>query len=657
MILVVGILFTLGMAFFPIIHNLELRTLTLRQLLFVYSKQPERTAPIALIEENNDTWFKARDVFGYLWRREAFAYVVRFMRRSNPKALVFDISFNGGEYEVNTEGEQLFLDELMKSSNVASTLVLNAEQEPDFDDLPDSTRTRLLAGSVKIEGLDENHPLYDFTYQGLVPPFSGILNTPTDFYSATGSAHSTDGQIRYWVPVSLVGRGKTIFPHIALALYNDNKPLRLTDDHVLRWDGGSIDLGEQEKPVIKWYANLADKKIYPSYSLWEVVVSELTYTCREPPIPDLCKVVDVPGTPPVEPEAFNGRYVLVGEVLENFRGDNHSTIFDSMNGRKYPGVYILANTLDNLISGDFVLPAPFWMNVLFFIIWVALSLWAVMRFNNLLWLGGLTASFIVGHTVISVLAYQKADLWINMTYPILGILLCFTLGAAYRFVTAERQRRQLRFAFGKYVSPSVMKIIEKNPETISLGGQRSEITVLFCDIQGFTTFSESHTPEEVQAFLTRFFGVMNDIILNRFDGTINKLMGDAIMAYWGFPLQGQNHALQAVRAALAMKAALAGLRKEEGLEGLNIRIGINTGPAVVGNIGSEDFMDFTIIGDTVNTAARLEALNKEYGTRIMISGSTWEKIREHIECRELGTVQVRGKEEETYIYEPLSGKI
>ncbi len=179
------------------------------------------------------------------------------------------------------------------------------------------------------------------------------------------------------------------------------------------------------------------------------------------------------------------------------------------------------------------------------------------------------------------------------------------------------------------------------------------MTFMFSDIRGFTAFSDQNEPEVVQTFLSQYFSTMNGIIMHQYRGSINKLIGDAIMAYWGFPLNNEDHAFLAVCAAMTMREAMQAWQSQQDKLPIHIGIGINTGDAVIGNIGSDDFMDFTVIGDAVNVASRLEGMNKEYGTTIIISAATYQKVQDRIEARSLGWCELKGKSEPVEIFEPL----
>ncbi|MBI5966515.1 MAG: adenylate/guanylate cyclase domain-containing protein [Deltaproteobacteria bacterium] len=243
-----------------------------------------------------------------------------------------------------------------------------------------------------------------------------------------------------------------------------------------------------------------------------------------------------------------------------------------------------------------------------------------------------------------------------MTYPLLNLILTYLGITGYRYMTEEREKKKIRGAFQYYLSPSVVDQMLHNPEKLKLGGEKKDLTVLFSDIRGFTSISERMTPETLVKFLNEYLTKMTDIVF-KYDGLLDKYMGDALMAIWGAPLDQPDHAQRACYTALEMVEELWGLQKKwsaEGLPTLNIGIGINAGPMVVGNMGSERRFDYTVMGDSVNLGSRLEGLNKLYGTNVIVSEMTYERVREEILGRELDSVRVKGKDQRVRIYELLA---
>jgi adenylate cyclase len=228
---------------------------------------------------------------------------------------------------------------------------------------------------------------------------------------------------------------------------------------------------------------------------------------------------------------------------------------------------------------------------------------------------------------------------------------------SYRFLVEEKEKKRIRGAFQRYVPPSVVEEILSDPDKLKFGGEKRELTVLFSDIRGFTTYSEKYPPEQVVEILNQYLTAMVEVIF-RYQGTVNQFLGDGFMALFGAPIHYPDHAEKACLTALGMVGELERLFakwKAEGREGFEIGIGINTGDMVVGNLGSSQLFDYTVIGDNVNLGARLEALNKDYQTKfhIIISEATYQQVRERAVVRRLDSVMVKGKTRPVVIYELL----
>jgi class 3 adenylate cyclase/CHASE2 domain-containing sensor protein len=679
-ILLIGLLW---LGFRDVFYAWELNTLSVRQRLFsLPPASRSQITPLALVNYDDKTGNSADFIrlFGDPMSRSAPAYAARFLRRAGARNTVFDLSFNGGVRKNDRAGDQALVDSagpappLISSgkslaaassspASVASSLFFNTNPDLGFERQSSQVQNALLRNAIEISGLDA-FPLYKklYTHAGLAPPYPALLASGMHFYAANSTLSKSNlddavadltGESRRWTPFAFYG--SYAFPTMALGtVLKGERRLHLTADGILSWgtpnQSSGVHLGVEGLPLIKWYGHgvLPNQPVYPEFSLSDVVFSEMALECRENPALPVCSQVKLPTQPTINPAWFKNRYVLIGMTLAN-AGDTHQTIY----GPHYFGVYILANILDNLIHDDFVLPAPAWCNALGFLLLPLLLIMASRRFKSVPFICLLTLTLAVGYFLLSVFCYNRLNVWLYVVYPILALLGCFVGLFIYRFLKEQRQRQQLRFAFGKYVSPSVMEMIERNPKAVRLGGTRREMTFLFSDIRGFTTFSDRNPPEVVQNVLTNYFSRMNGIILHDYHGSINKLIGDAIMAYWGFPLEHEDHAFLAVCAAMAMRDELRRWRDDPNNPPFHIGIGVNTGEAVIGNVGSEDFMDFTVIGDAVNVAARLEQLNKEYKAPVIISAATYHQVKDRIRTRYLGVVRLAGKDTDTEVYEPL----
>ena len=636
----------------------EMETLTVRQKWNPPVFRGNKT-PISLV--NVDSRTLGNPVIHHLFQngftRPAAGYAVRFFNRARPQMVMFDASFNGGTHDDDLEGDQLFADSIHSHPPVASALIFEDETHPVS--LKPETLRVLQRNALQVSGL-QHFPLYilEFKHNNLNAPYPKLLQSPMHFFAANSSVFKTNldktdedvtGYSRRWTP--FVVYNGAFYPSLSLgALLNGHNKLTISSQGRLSWPGSHLDLGGDGIPLIKWYGHGVNvqRPVYPEYPFSDVVLSEIVLECRENPKLPICRQPGLPANPLLLPELFKNRYVLTGFTFTN-SNDEHVTIY----GSKYPGVYIVANTLDNAINNDFVQPAPLWLNLMFTLCLPLIMSAIAFRFQSLAISALSLLSLGLMHFMICLHAYQQWNLWVFCIYPLLSLLGCFTGLYIYRYSKESKRRQQMHYAFGKYVSPAVLEIIEKHPDQIVLGGERREMTFLFSDIRGFTPFADQNSPEVVQQVLIQYFSTMNGIIMHDHQGSINKLIGDAIMAYWGFPIRGEDHAFRAVSAALAMQEALALWRQDDARHPFHIGVGLHTGEAMVGNIGSEDFMDFTVIGDAVNIASRLEGLTKMYSSKIIISAFTYEKVKDRITARYLGWADLKGKVDKIEIYEPL----
>jgi adenylate cyclase len=320
-----------------------------------------------------------------------------------------------------------------------------------------------------------------------------------------------------------------------------------------------------------------------------------------------------------------------------------------------PGVEKHANVAANVLSGRF-LRRPDWVELVemagiagfpFVLAWLLPRLRPVVSLGAVLAVWG--AVFAAVH-----LAF-RGGLWLPVVYPTLALGLTFVGITVYRLLTEERQRLWTKRAFQRFVSPEVVEQIMDNPAALQFGGEVRSLTVLFTDIRDFTGFTERHQPQEVVQMLHEYLTRMVDQVLVQ-QGTLDKFIGDAVMAIFGAPLPQPDHAERACRAALGMIRELDVLQARwaaEGREPFRMGVGINTGEMVVGNLGSEQLFDYTVVGDGVNLAARLESLNKEYKTTkpIIISESTYLAAKDVLDVVRLGEVTVKGKSRPVVIYE------
>jgi adenylate cyclase len=283
--------------------------------------------------------------------------------------------------------------------------------------------------------------------------------------------------------------------------------------------------------------------------------------------------------------------------------------------------------------------------------------WVFSRVSSLAAAPALLAAA-AGWGAVAVLALRRGNVVLALGMPIAQMLTMFVAATTYRFFSEEREKRRARETFSRFLAPAIVDEVLAEGGAVRLGGEKRVLTVLFCDVRGFTSISERLDPHVLLEFLNEYLTPMTDIIVSGHQGTLDKYIGDAIMAFWGAPREQPDHALRACRAALAMVDRLEDLRarwRARGLPDVDVGIGVNTGPMSVGFVGSQDrFYNYTVLGDAVNLASRLESANKEYGTHVVLGASTHAQVKDAVVARELDLVRVKGKREPVQIFELLT---
>jgi adenylate cyclase len=372
---------------------------------------------------------------------------------------------------------------------------------------------------------------------------------------------------------------------------------------------------------------------YPSYEFRKLFLSEQQLLAGQKPL--------------LDPSLFANKIVFIG-----FTASGLVDVFNTPFGQaSMPGIELHAIVADSLLSGRFIAQAPDAVRVaaVVAIAGVVGLLAAFFRFP----IAAAASMAVMGAwTAFAIVAFRDGY-WINLVQPLTTGGLALFAGTAYQYTIEGREKRKVSRLFGRYVSKDVYAHLMANPETAQLGGTRRDMTVLFSDIRGFTSVTERGDPEALVAQLNEYFTSMVDIVF-RHQGTLDKFVGDMVMALFSAPVDDRDHADHAVQAAIEMVATLAQLNRQwtaAGNAALDIGIGINSGDMIAGNIGSSAVMSYTVIGDNVNLGARLESLNKDYGTRIIISDATRARLTAHHPIRPLGDVVVKGKSRPVAIFE------
>ncbi len=378
-------------------------------------------------------------------------------------------------------------------------------------------------------------------------------------------------------------------------------------------------------------------------------------TYRSLPLVDLVAALNARATGsscPVDSSLFNGAIVLLGYAAPALY-DLKPTPYSAM----CPGVEVLATALDNLLSGDCLHHIQGWMSVitaLLVSLFSALFLSAVRKIPLGASLAMLPPVLLL---VVSLLLF-RSGIWIDTLWPVSSGVLTILSGGIFLFSSENRRKQEIRTAFSQYLSPNVVARVTEHPETLVLGGDRRVMTTFFSDIWGFTGISEKLSPEELVALLNRYLTIMTDIILET-GGTVDKFEGDAIIAFWGAPIELDDHAERACSAALQCQNEHVEMNLQLAAEGypeLVTRIGLSTGEMVVGNMGSSKRFDYTVMGSTVNLGSRLEGVNKVYGTSIMVPEKTYSDASDAFIFRELDTIRVVGQKIPVNVFELICAK-
>lgn len=539
------------------------------------------------------------------WPRANYAKAIEILNQEGAAAIGIDITFPDASTQ-GVEDDQIFRDSLKANPNVVLAARYYFENGRQLAEWPNPT---LMEAEPKIGWINVN--LDEDGFIRKIPIFSAIRDEITEAFSLQLSRIYLNAE-----PVDYVINGEFKFTN--------------------RIKIPTITLRDRR-------LNQTNHFMYVNYFGEPGSFSAISMT-------DLLKenFVSKKGNP----VNFEDKIVLIGPTAIDLQDYYLSPVSQ---GVRMPGVEIHANNIQTLITEKFLRDQSqlsLWLMLLGFLI-INIFVFAKLRVR---WAIPIVIIEFFGILVGGIMAYEFR-LFLNVVYPILIVLLTFIGTFLLRFIMEQKERKFIEGAFGHYVNKSVVDQILKDPKMMELGGAKKEVTAYFSDIAGFTSISEKMSPADLVQFLNGYLDEMtNEILENK--GTLDKYEGDAIMAFWGAPAPVTDHAKHACFTALENQKKLAEMRvvwEKQGLPPIHVRIGINTGEVIVGNMGSENRFDYTIMGDNVNLASRLEGVNKQYGTELMVSENTYDLIKDEFECRELDQIRVKGKEQPVRIYE-LMGK-
>jgi adenylate cyclase len=627
-------------------QSFELKTLDWR---FRALHDPARAdTGIVIVDVDEVSLDLLRGTLGrFPWPRDVWAMVVRYLAAGGARVVAFDFTFPDPDLP-HPGADSAFADAARAAGNVVQTLSFQqvggaAEAARNRAYREDSSALARLGGFAwPVEGLPAEQ-----LFQAAEHPYPLLLDASRSVGSINFTPDAVDGTARR-VPLfyGFHGRSYPAFG-LAVAAVADSARFRGGPAH---WGVRSLALGALTVPLdaggllLKWRGPYRDpKRRLETYRIYPVAALLHSY-----------QQLAAGEAPELPLATFRGKVVFVGA--------SGSGLFEPRAnpfGPADPGVLIHATLADNLLSGDFLRRARPAANLSATVLAALLAGVAASFIASVWWSVAAGVGLAAAYLGLAFWLFGAGGVWLDAAAPTLAILLTFTGGMAANYFTEGRHKRQIREMFSKYVAPEYVAQLADDPSKISLGGRRAELSILFSDIRGFTSISEKLEPHEVIEFLNEYLSEMAAIVKHA-GGTLDKFIGDAVMAFWGEPVHHPDHADRAADCALAMQAATAQLAARwvaEGKPDIHIGVGINTAEVVVGNIGSvEHKLDYTVIGDGVNLASRLESANKEFHTGIIISEFTLAKLGDRFAVRALGDVKVKGKERPVAIFELLGRK-
>ena len=613
-----------------IIQDFENKALDYRFRHWENQLTPDSSMVIISIDDNSLDFFATNGV-AWPWPRSFYGHLVDYLAGEGAQAIVFDMLFTHPDADrSDTDAEEtdgLFAEALVSSGNTVLGLILEYQ---DLKTYSDSKKINIKAEPIL------HYPLSDSLLQLPIEVF--LLAKP--MLGHTNITPDQDGIFRHVTPI-IDHRGIAI-PSLALATY-----LSIHSLSDIYAEDGNLSVGDLLIPIqadgqqmINWYGPAGPTGVFPYYSFQAAIQSASAQTYG--------------GDPSIQPGTFKDKIVVIGADASGLRDLKATPILQ--NGL-HPGMEVWATVLSNYLQHDFIYPVHVIPMILILIGMSFVILYSFDRLKPRYAFIILLAQFMI-YVLIAYFFWMISH---RVLIPIAPVILISSLAYLLVFSNEMRERLFLKRVFGAYVSPELMQLMHQTRETPALGGEQVNGSAFFSDLQGFTKFSEKLSPVKLVALLNEYLTDMTDSLME-LRGTLDKYEGDAIIAFFGAPVADDEHALQAVRSAIAMQKGLADLRSKWATEGdqwpdeikdLQMRIGINSGEMLVGNVGSKGRMNFTMMGDTVNVAARLESSAKQYGVLTHISEATALQMPPEIILRRLGATQLVGKASAAVSYEVI----
>jgi len=599
---------------------LENRLWDLRVAYLSKASERDPSIKLILIDQSSLDWAEANHNLSWPWPREIYSALLNHCQRGGAKAVIFDLLFTEPSF-YGVEDDQRFAQALQQNRSVGA-LVLSPTQGDSF-----SWSKQLI--KPLNQPLEQNRSPFPSYIRASFP-----INTIASAFNTLGSVVSipdSDGIIRK--TNLLQSFDKRFVPALSLSGYLSTHPRASyqVSARQICIENRCIPLTADYKAIINYHG---PSQTYTTLNAAAVIESNI--------LEEQGKKGAIPS------DVFKESYVIIGVSAPGLM-DLKSTPTQNV----YPGAEIHATVLDNLIHNDFISEVSLTITYSALGILIFLTLFGI-RLNTSLLKSSFYPITALGLAFSTGIITYYFHLWLHIGVFIFGITLTWIIGFGINYFHEGAQKRFIKNAFSRYISPQLIDSLIKHPENLKLGGRRETLTILFSDIESFTTLSTKMDPEILARFLNEYLGLMSDVMMD-LGGTIDKYEGDAIIAFWNAPLPQKDHAMLAVEAAMQCQKLLdkhnPHFLKRYG-HTINTRFGIHTGEVIIGNLGTEKRFDYTFIGDAGNLASRLESANKQFSTYVMISEKTKELLDNRYYCRELGIIRVIGRSESVRVYEP-----
>ena len=583
---------------------------------------------LVLLDQDTLDWASKELGVSWPWPREMYSYLLQFLQRGGPSAVAFDVLYTEpSAYEV--ADDQVFGAAIRASGNMAAAVFL-ADRSGQYTNWP----PEIPAWNWTVQCGNQAEAFQRrLTSDRAVFPIPEVA-TNAAILGNVRDMPDADGVFRRAAPLNRFD-GHYV-PSLGMACYLLTHP----DARAASIERGRLKLGSVAIPldsrgkVLLHYRGVRDA--YERIKAAAVIQSEMRLQAGEQPV--------------LDPAVFQGRYVLFGFSAPGLMDQRATPV-----SRVTPGVFIHATLLDNLLAADALRDAPPHAVALVLILLALLAACGGL-FSRSAWQNAVLYAVCAVVGAGCSLLFYPLGFWYPLTAPLLAMLLALTSAVLVNYATEGRQKQFIKRAFQHYLSREVIENILNDPGRLQLGGERKELTIFFSDVQGFSTISERMNPQELTALLNEYLSEMTDIIFQE-GGTLDKYEGDAIIAFWNAPLDQADHALRGCRAALRCARRLDELRQnlmDRYGSQLYARIGLNTGEVVVGNMGSKERFDYTVLGDAANLASRLEGANKPFGTYMMVSEATWNQTGGQLGGRMIGKIRVVGRKTPVPVYELMT---